>query len=81
MGVGIGQGPVLSHPQHLARVARPDRQVAGHGEAMAVGHGPIEPGSADAEAIDAAVLEVGKHLGRRQGLQVHVAVGIDRVGR
>ena len=47
---------------------------------MTVGHGPVEPGGADAEAVDAAVLEVGEHLGRRQGLQVHVAVGVDRVG-
>ncbi len=48
---------------------------------MAFGHGPIQPGSADAEAVDAAILDVGEHLGRWQGLQVHIAVGIDPIGR
>ena len=61
-------------------MARPDLQIAHDREAMAFPVSAHVPGFTHAVAIDGPVLEVSQHLGRWQGLQVHIPIRINRVG-
>ena len=62
-------------------MARPDLEIASDLEAMAFQASPHIPGLPHAIAINGAILEIGQHLGRRQGLQAHIPIRIDRVRR